>query len=291
MRQLEVVISLELAQVPSCTGFLGVVCSFCGDWGQDHLIWARFPFLWPCSPGSYLYPNMYGIIIFIFFSSASFFDGELLAAGTMSYSSAHPQCLVQGLVQSIRIIELNYIVPHGQSIPLARVPSNYTAPLYILPLLPPSHIYLILRWEKTCLHLVLNELCEALTENEAKKPWSYSLLPFFREFLPQSLLLSLLLLFWLVGFCFFNYLLPVSISTFKSLFLDPSLSFAFTQRLSAISKKMILSHNLTIEAEPTFFTPFNICHHFHPVWFQLRQDPKTQKLLLKCRHWGLQIRA
>lgn len=51
------------------------------------------------------------------------------AAGTTSYSSEHPQCLVQGLAQSIRIIELNYIVPHGQAVPLAGVPSNYTAPL------------------------------------------------------------------------------------------------------------------------------------------------------------------
>lgn len=86
-------------------------------------------------------------------------------------------------------------------------------------------------------HLELNELCEVLTENKAKRPKSYSLLVFFREFLPQSLLLSLLFLFWLVRVFFFffplNYLVPVSISTFKSLFLDPSLSFAFTQRLSA----------------------------------------------------------
>ena len=45
------------------------------------------------------------------------------------YSSEHPQCLVQGLAQSIRIIELSDIVPLGQSVPLAGVPSNYTAPI------------------------------------------------------------------------------------------------------------------------------------------------------------------
>lgn len=184
----------------------------------------------------------------------SSFDGKILSCRKHVLFIWAPQCLVQGLAQSVRIIELNYIVPHGQSIPLAGVPSDYTAPLSILPPLPPSHIHLILRWEKTrysslpspylrnrpknmgaLSHLELNELCEVLTENKAKRPKSCSLLVFFREFLPQSLLLSLLFLFWLVRVFFFslNYLVPVSISTFKSLFLDPSLSFAFTQRLSA----------------------------------------------------------
>ena len=143
LRQLEVVMPLKSAQVPSCTVILWAVL-FCGTEANTFSFRWGTPFPWSaalvltCIPIHHIF-MMYSIQfnkLNCYFQLIHLSPPLMVSSsttGTMSYSSEHLHCLVQGLAQSVKIIQFNCIVPQSQSVPSTGVPSNYTAPCKLSP--------------------------------------------------------------------------------------------------------------------------------------------------------------